>query len=190
MTDTEDQQIPPGRKRRELNRQTLDSLLAALSADRDEAAAKYESLRRRLIDLFAWEQCDAPEDLADEALNRLAWKVNEGTPIPHPDRYAFGIARLMIQEEARKQRKRESVVRELESPGAHSSGRDSSMLAAIEKCLAALPPENRELIERYYAEDRSTLALSFGISVNALRNRALRIREQIFNSVVRERDNS
>ena len=50
--------------------------------------------------------------------------------------------------------------------------------------------DRRELIERYYLEDRNALARSLGISMNALRNRALRIREELFNCAMRERDNS
>lgn len=172
----------------ELDGEKLESLLNALAPDREAAAEKYESLRRRLIDLFSWERCAAAEDLTDEALNRLASKLHQGTDIPHPDRYAFGIARLLIQEDARARRKQEAAVRELQAAAAHASERDEHMLEAIEDCLAALPRDSRKLIERYYAEDRASVARDFGISVNALRNRALRIREQLFKSIARQRD--
>jgi len=51
-----------------------------------------------------------------------------------------------------------------------------------------LPKPARDLIERYYAEDREGLARSLGISLNALRNRAMRIRDQLFDCVARNRD--
>jgi DNA-directed RNA polymerase specialized sigma24 family protein len=63
-------------------------------------------------------------------------------------------------------------------------------MAAIENCLAALPPDRRNMIERYYGADRNALARELGVSMNALRNRALRIREELFNCVVRKRDKS
>ena len=71
-----------------------------MAPDRETAGCKYEELRHRLINLFAWERCEAPDDLADEVLNRLARKTMEGVAIPHLDRFAFGIARLVIQKKS------------------------------------------------------------------------------------------
>ena len=61
---------------------------------------------------------------------------------------------------------------------------------AMEQCLAALPKDRRELIERYYVEDRAALAGALGISLNALRNRAMRIREELFKCLTGKRDDS
>ena len=188
MTDF-DPQISHGGKRWELGRDGWEALLAALAPDRDVAGQKYEELRRRLINLLAWEQCDAPENLADEVLNRLARKVLEGTVIPHLDRFAFGIARILIQEQARTRRNQDAALRELQT-GARQSGRDWATIEAMKGCLDTLPDDRRELIERYYTENRAGLARKLGISVNALRNRALRIREELFNCMSRKRDKS
>jgi len=177
-----------GRKRNDLDRQGLDALLQALEPDRELAGLKYEELRRRLINLFTWEQCEAADDLADDTLNRLARKVMEGTVIPNLDRYAFGIARLLMQEEGRRKRNRQSLVLEVQDGTERSANWDS--LDAMDQCLAALPQDRRELIERYYVEDRAALARAFGISVNALRNRAMRIREELLKCVTRRRDDS
>src|SRR6185295_16069629 len=88
-----------GRSRWELSRDALDHLLQKLDPDRDAAGRAYEALRRRLIDLFAWEHGEAPEELADEALNRLARRLSEGVAIDDGiARYAFGIARLLLHE--------------------------------------------------------------------------------------------
>jgi DNA-directed RNA polymerase specialized sigma24 family protein len=175
------------RKRWELDREGLDALLAALETDRERAGRKYEDLRRRLINLFAWEQCEAPEDLADEVLNRVSRKVIEGVPIPHFDRFAFGIARLVIQEEIRKQRTRQNAVREFPPP---SVAPDRTLLDSMRDCLAHLPPDRRELIEHYYAGDRPALARRLGLSINALRNRALRIRDELAKCMASRRDES
>jgi DNA-directed RNA polymerase specialized sigma24 family protein len=184
-----DQETAPGRRLWQLDRAALDALLLALSPEREIAGSRYEELRRRLINLFAWERCEAPDDLADEVLNRLARKALEGIAIPNMDRFALGIARFVIQEESRKQRNRQAVLRELQTEGTLGAS-ESRRLDAVEICLAALPADRRELIERYYLEDRNALARSLGISMNALRNRALRIREELFNCAMRERDNS
>lgn len=188
MAESEKQRAA-GRKRGDLDRQLLDGLLEAFAQDDRELAGKrYEALRRKLLDLFAWERCESPDELTDELFNRLARKVSEGVSIPHMDRYSFGIARLLIQEHVRDRRRRETALREWRVVG--GSSRDSDTLSAVEDCLAALPVESRGLIERYYAEDRAALAREFGISVNALRNRALRIREELFRCVSKRRDNS
>jgi DNA-directed RNA polymerase specialized sigma24 family protein len=178
-----------GRKLWQLDRAALDALLRILAPDREVAGSKYEELRRRLINLFAWEHCEAPDDLADEVLNRLARKALEGTDIPHLDRFALGIARFVIQEEGRKRRNRQAVLREIQVDG-KLTGSDLDGLDAVENCLATLQPDRRDLIERYYLEDRKALARELGISMNALRNRALRIREELFNCAMRKRDNS
>jgi DNA-directed RNA polymerase specialized sigma24 family protein len=178
VTDS-DPQLPPVRRRWELDREAWEALLAALAPDRDLAGQKYEDLRSRLINLFAWEQCDVPDYLADEVLNRLARKVLEGAVIPHLDRYAFGIARMVIQEDNRIQRNRDTAARELQA-GARQTTQNWATLDAMQGCVDELPADRRELIERYYVEHRAALARSLGISVNALRNRAMRIREELF----------
>jgi DNA-directed RNA polymerase specialized sigma24 family protein len=58
--------------------------------------------------------------------------------------------------------------------------------ALLDECLNELPPEQQELIRRYYSsgsrsqiDGRKQLAEEFNISLNALRNRALRIRGDV-----------
>jgi DNA-directed RNA polymerase specialized sigma24 family protein len=86
---------------RGLTQAAFEKLLRGLDPDRSAAGDKYENLRRKLARFFAWEGCEFGEDLADEALNRLARKLDEGEQIGGMERYAFGVARLMLKEEAR-----------------------------------------------------------------------------------------
>jgi DNA-directed RNA polymerase specialized sigma24 family protein len=58
--------------------------------------------------------------------------------------------------------------------------------ALLEECLNELPEPHRHLIRRYYSlesrsqiDGRKLLAEEFNISLNALRNRALRIRSDV-----------
>lgn len=184
MTDF-DPQTSPARKRTELAREDWEALMAALAPDRAAAGQKYEALRRRLTNLFAWEQCELPDALTDEAMNRLARKVHEGVEIPHIDRFAFGIARMLIHEHKRAEQRRQTAVREFQSAAAST---DDATLDAMHDCIGKLPRERREVIESYYREDRAQLAARLGISLNALRNRALRIREDLFECMSRKRD--
>jgi DNA-directed RNA polymerase specialized sigma24 family protein len=177
------------RKIWQLDRGALDALLETLAPDREAAGARYEQLRRRLIDLFSWENCDSADSLADEVLNRLARKAQERTQIPHLEAFALGIARYVIQEERRKSRNRQTVLREIQL-GPKAVGSENGAWDALELCLTQLPAERRDLIERYYIEDRESLARSLGISTNTLRNRAMRIREQLYDCALRERDKS
>lgn len=181
-----DPDISRGRKRWDLDHDALEALLDALGPDRAEAGRNYEELRRRLTDLFAWEGCENPDLLTDQALNRVARKLAEGAEIPHLDRFAFGIARFLVQEDLRDRRNRTAALREL--PNFNPAGASETTLAALEECLAELPEANRRLIESYYSGDRGELARELGISLNALRNRAMRIREELSQCVRSKRD--
>jgi DNA-directed RNA polymerase specialized sigma24 family protein len=123
--------------------------------------------------------------LADEALDRLARKLNEGETIRQLPGYLAGIARLILQEEWSKARRDGKNSRQVLVAPAVSSDNDLDW-EAIESCLSMLPAESRELIQRYYSADgralsrsRSRTAEELGISLNALRNRALRIRREL-----------
>jgi DNA-directed RNA polymerase specialized sigma24 family protein len=62
------------------------------------------------------------------------------------------------------------------------------MFDAVERCLSTLPESSRDLIARYYCGERAALAGELGISLNTLRNRALRIREKLYECVTGSRD--
>lgn len=185
MTES-DSHISGPRDHRALNQQQWEALLAALDVDRDIAGQKYEDLRRRLMNLFSWEQQERADELADAVLDRLARRLIERVEIPHIDRFAFGIARLLVQEESRKRRQRDRAIREIYREGAEKD--DEAAFRELQLCLECLAPDRRELIESYYAGDRSALAHKLGISLNTLRNRAMRVREQLFLCMSRGRD--
>src|SRR5437879_6457308 len=60
------------------------------------------------------------------------------------------------------------------------------LLFWLDNCLEKLAPHSRQIIERYYAESkrakidlRKRIAREFGVSLNTLRLRALRIRAKL-----------
>jgi DNA-directed RNA polymerase specialized sigma24 family protein len=176
------------RHRGDLGSEAFERLLLALGADRESAADRYLELRRQLADYFAWQGSEFPDDLADETLNRLARKLDEGEHIQSPGRFAFGIARHVVREDRRSQATRENVLRKVRQMDARAT-REPSPGTDVGDCLAALDRESRSLITSYYTEDdREALARRFGLSLNALRNRAMRIREKLLLCFTRRRD--
>lgn len=54
---------------------SFDHLLTWLSPDREQPGERYEEIRRRLIKSFAHYGCWEAEDLADETLRRVEFRV-------------------------------------------------------------------------------------------------------------------
>ena len=167
----------------------LHSLLSRLAQDGQDGVAAYEQLRRRLIAFFRLRFPVRADALADIALDRLARRLHEGTAIDHLAPYALGIARhVALETQAREQRER-LAANELASGLAPGTGEDvetdpDPALAALVECLRALGAQASDLILQYYAKDggaariahRQALARALGLTENALRNRALRLR--------------
>ena len=59
-----------------LSQEAFDALLKWLDSDREQAAMKYEEIRKRLIKIFTGRDCVEAEDLADETINRVS-KLDE-----------------------------------------------------------------------------------------------------------------
>ena len=167
-----------------LSQEAFDKLLLALDPDREQAGYKYEMLRQKLLKFFEWRGATAPEDHADEVLNRLARKIEHGEALRDLSSYSVGVARMMLLEISRD--KGASMVHEreaLEQPDPRSHDPAGTRLACLDSCLEKLPLPNRDLIIEYYLseerdriERRQKLAARLGLPLNALRIRAHRIR--------------
>ena len=163
----------------------LHCLLERLGVGSDGASA-YEQLRLRLVTFFRHRFPVEAEALADEAIDRLARRIEEGTAIENPASYALGIARFLVLEAGARQRKETQAARDaLFELELNSSETESDpALPALRACLEAMDAESAQLILGYYGTDdggsrierRQRLAESFGVTLNALRNRALRTR--------------
>ena len=180
-----------------LNKDALEDLLRAFHADREQASHHYQALRERLIRFFQWNRTEMPEELADEVLDRLAQKLNlSSEQIQDPVRYAVGIARLLLQEQRRKNLRRQKALAELQQSSLDADRREQERTLQreraelLQQCLQSIPTQSRELIFRYYdvdeaADHRQQMARAYGISINALRNRALRIRADLERQLAR-----
>ncbi|MGD0732439.1 MAG: hypothetical protein ABR956_14355 [Terracidiphilus sp.] len=180
----------------DLDNTALYALLDALGPTPAEAGAAYEGLRERLIRFFRWNHCSFPEELADTALDRLADKLSRNAePILSPARFATGIARMLLLEQHAKRIRENKMLLWLSWFHEHRGPGDEEKQLyddALSHCLDCLTSDSRLLLERYYSGDgsdrirnRQALATELGIAMNALRNRALRLRDSLENCTAR-----
>lgn len=171
----------------------FQTLIARLGTQRTPGGTAYEQLRRRLILLLHMHVPAEAETLADVALDRLARRIHDGALIDSPHLFALGIARKLVLEAQNRAAKQQRMAEDPTMPNAPIDGEAEeleSMHSALSACLEQLGTNARGLILAYYGADgaervrmRQHLANELGLSVNALRNRALRLREQLAHCV-------
>lgn len=189
------QTTPAFRKRPELSRFVFERLLAWLDDGTDSHGERYLEMRRRLVAYFDRRSRPAPDELADETLNRVARTLAECGVIATrpPARYCYVVARFVLCEDLR--RVRRHVPLDEVTATVHRRGRLNAIeeialrehkLDCLDRGLARLKPEQRALIVEYYRDDgrqkidrRRELARRLGISMNALAIRACRIRDAL-----------
>lgn len=161
------------------------ALLRRLRADGVDGPG-YEALRRRLIVFYRLHEPGEAEALADVVLDRLARRIHAGTEVASVPLYALGIARMVLREtRARASRRHVAEADPTLVPDNDpaETAAQEAVAAALEACLAEAGAAARALILAYYAADgaariaiRQRLANEAAITLNALRNRALRLR--------------
>jgi len=174
----------------------FESLLSSLDGDRERAGQKYEILRRKLAEFFAARGSHAPDEQADETLNRAARRIAGGERVEDVNKYCCGVARLVWLEVSRG-RKREPLELDEDSAVFATSVSDDEAredlrlererrLDCFEECLRKLPAETRAFIVEYYREEnglkieqRKAQAARLQTTLNALRLRASRLRREL-----------
>ena len=177
----------------------FDRLLKWLDEGADSEGRKYLEMRQRLVAYFDRKNCWAPDELADETLNRVARRLEEEnltdseTPVA---KYCYIVARFVFMEYLRGEQKNrvlsDDIIRQThdatfaEGKPDNEKETQERLLNCLEHCTGKLDSRNRNMILRYYTgkervkiECRRALAASFGISMNALSIRACRIRDKI-----------
>lgn len=169
--------------------EAFDRLLAWLDTDRERAGEKYEEIRRKLIKVFIYRGCFGSEELADETINRVIKRIDEvatsytGDPIL----YFYGVAQNVHREYLRQRPNSSSLLNAPLPLAPVDPAKDvEHQHACLDECLQHLSTEDRELIVRYYAEDkqakidyRKELAAHLHLLPNTLRRRTQRIRERL-----------
>lgn len=173
-----------------LTQEALDEFLSSLSHDRDEAAAEYLKLWKRLYYYFEKRRAADPTRLIDITIDRAARTIMTGEKIRNLLAFVFGIAH--------------NVAREYwDSPEMRSGGLDGDVLDdrtrddeerldlerrldCLERCAEKLPETERQNVIDYYSlekraniDRRKRMAEVLGISQITLRVRMHRIREKL-----------
>jgi DNA-directed RNA polymerase specialized sigma24 family protein len=175
------------RRQWDLTPKAFDQFLSLLDLDRDRAGESYEALRRNLIQLFIWRGCRDPESHADETINRVIRKIDEGEEVRDVIAYAHGVARRLLLEVFKKQEREQIGIDELPPLVAQPEEQDDeSGVLCLRRCLNRLPEESRQLIVLYYQgeksakiENRKRLAEGLSVTLGALRYRAFDLRQRL-----------
>ena len=171
-------------------------LLDRLGDDREQAADKYEDLRRTLIRFFQWRGAPFPEEQTDETFNRIARKLSEGVEIKSIGGYCHEVARLVCLEALKGPHSRRAPLDEIKLeatlPDATKAAEREQWLTCLDDCLNVLSSDSRQLINEYYQDEKSgrinrrqALAARLGLRRDALANRAQRVRDKLEQCVIR-----
>ena len=184
------------KQRWNLTAQSFDKLLFSIDEDRETASEKYLQIRKNLVRFFETRGFFDAETHADEVLNRVTKKIDSGESFENIGSYVYGVARFLILELRKKSFKQEAHLKQQPTstlpPEIEEEEERSAKLNCLNCCLNELSEENRRLIIAYYQgekrdkiENRQRLAESLGIPQNALRSRAVRLREKLENCISR-----
>jgi RNA polymerase sigma factor (sigma-70 family) len=193
--------ILPLSKEWELTQEAFDGLLNHLSNDREQAAEVYEEILRKLTMYFEFRGCHSPGELADETINRVARRIQEGETILARDvaSYFYGVARNVVREYW-KAADRTTALLEMrphtnplfEAPDEVASRevehlKQEQRFECLQTCLQSLPEDARRMILLYYRDEkgaqiktRQALADQMNIPGYALRLRVSRVLAKLY----------
>jgi DNA-directed RNA polymerase specialized sigma24 family protein len=178
-----------------LEPEAFQRLLSWLDRGHESSGQQYLEMRDRLVAYFDRKNCVAPDELADETLDRVARRLEEEgvIEIDSPAHYCYITARFVFMEHLREGKRTEQAVEQIQR--GHDYDRALKAEAAAEKelrhrcldtCLDQLEDGHHQIITRYYVgrerakvDNRRALAQSLGITINALSIRACRIRGKL-----------
>ena len=158
----------------------FERLLQRLGGEREQAAREYEVVRRRLAGFFERRGIPSAEALADETIDRVARRLDEGEVVEHLNAYFYGVAKRVLLESRRRWARERAAEREYAIPGpAEPASEREARIACLERCVGALDEGSRALLAGYYRglpDDRKRLAESQGITYTSLKTRVFRLR--------------
>jgi DNA-directed RNA polymerase specialized sigma24 family protein len=175
--------LPDTRSKKDVTAEKFASFLAWLSPESDRAGEEYERLRFRLCTFFAQRHCRFPDELADETINRVMLKASE-EQIENKIAFCYGVAKNVYRESLRKERTHVDI--DDVTIAASAPEEPSFSNECLDRCLAKLPPDSRELVLDYFSEARQAKIdlhrrISEGLQTTqtALRMRVMRIKQKL-----------
>lgn len=162
-----------------------------MSADESGEDVVFTYYRQRLVRFFLWQHVSDPDLCADETFARVATKLADGEQIQDMRAYLFGTARMVAREWATRELRRQRALHlfAVADSTRQLSGDQTPSTAALDClrcCLRELSPQQQDLIRSYYTGDqqdrirnRAQLAEQLGLEMNALRNKAMRLRQRL-----------
>lgn len=154
----------------------------------EDGAECYCRLHRKLEGIFAMRGIRDPADAADETIVIAVRRVAEGVPVPNAEKYCMGIARNIVKDRLRKERRESRAFLAFIEDLDNGSGEEVVRIDQILKpCFELLPAEDKTLLVAYCrvlhgrarAEHRRQLAAEMKTTVTALRMRVNRLRETL-----------
>jgi len=176
--------------------ENLERLLCRLDPDPTRAAQKYEDIRRVLIKFFQWNRSWRAEELADEVIARLSAKPIDDIQNVHA--FARAVGRYVLLEESKKSWREASLDADGDVPAKDGSAvsnleqeiveglDEKTRMGCMRQCRTKLPIADDAFVIAYYSAEgekqkihRNRLARTMGMTMNALRVHANRIRGKL-----------
>jgi DNA-directed RNA polymerase specialized sigma24 family protein len=179
------------RTKTEITQEDLARLLGWLAPDEDEAAQKYEEIRKGLIKFFYFRGCADPETLADETFNRVSVKIAavefDGNVKQITYFYSFA-SKIFLEDLTERKKiaaKSKQIVLKFEKKDKLDKPNNPGSVC-LETCLKKHPPQERQILLRYYSfrknektEMRKKLADEQGINLEYLHTKISRLRKTV-----------
>ena len=188
-------QHSPNIKARNIQKDKFNKLLNWLDKDREIAGFRYEEIRFRLTKVFSSRGCEIPQELADETIDRVTNKIDflKNNFVGNPILYFYGVAKKVFLEYTRQPINKELPINLTYNKQNTAILEENDLL--LTKSLKQLPPNQSKFILDYYKKDkaekikhRKKMAKELGITEEALRVRAFRIRKLIQKSLMYQKN--
>lgn len=162
-------------------------LLSSTSGGEDGGKC-YCRLHGKLEGFFAMKGICDPADAADATIIIAVRKIGEGTSVPDAGKYCMGIARNIVKERLRSERRESRAFLKFIEDLDKDSGEEVARIDQVLKpCFELLPADDKALLSAYCrvlhgrarAEHRRELAASMKTTVEALRMRVRRLRKDL-----------
>jgi DNA-directed RNA polymerase specialized sigma24 family protein len=160
----------------------INKFLSWLATDKEEAGRKYQDIHRCLTAIFIRRGYADAEEMADEVIDRVIRRVARDNSFDGDDRIPYFV-RAAHNLHVERQRKKPPI---LQPTPPHTDSDPELEDLCLEQCLRHLEPDQRDLILRYYQDDkrakiqcRKRLAEEIGLTIEDLRLKIHRIKARL-----------